>query len=96
MGRPAARIGDEHVCPTVDGLVPHVGGPVVTGAGRTLIAGAPAARLGDLLVCMGPSDAVASASGSVLIDGRPAARLGDQTVHGGVITSGAPNVLIGG
>ncbi len=26
----------------------------------------------------------------------PAARMGDQTAHGGVITIGSPNVLIGG
>lgn len=28
--------------------------------------------------------------------GKPAARMGDQTAHGGVITAGAPTVLIGG
>jgi len=28
--------------------------------------------------------------------GKPAARIGDLTVHGGAITTGAPNVLIGG
>lgn len=96
MGAPAARIGDEHLCPATEALTPHVGGPVCTGASRVLIAGAPAARLGDLLVCVGPSDVIASASASVLIEGRPAARLGDRTVHGGVIITGAGTVLIGG
>jgi uncharacterized Zn-binding protein involved in type VI secretion len=32
---------------------------------------------------------------TVTIDGKPAARMGDSTVHGGVITAGAPTVLIG-
>jgi uncharacterized Zn-binding protein involved in type VI secretion len=31
---------------------------------------------------------------TVLIGGMPAARMGDSTVHGGVITLGAPNVMI--
>jgi uncharacterized Zn-binding protein involved in type VI secretion len=34
-------------------------------------------------------------STTVLIGGMPAARLGDQTVHGGVITVGAPTVIVG-
>jgi uncharacterized Zn-binding protein involved in type VI secretion len=31
MGMPAARITDMHTCPMVTVLVPHVGGPIVTG-----------------------------------------------------------------
>ena len=96
MGAPAARIGDAHLCPLVEGLTPHVGGPIVTGASRTLVGGAPAARFGDQLVCAGPPDVIASASASVIIEGRAAARLGDRTVHGGVIVTGAADVLIGG
>lgn len=61
-----------------------------------LIAGLPAARLGDLLVCVGPPDTIIKGSTSVLIGGMPAARMGDPTAHGGVIVVGAPNVLIGG
>jgi uncharacterized Zn-binding protein involved in type VI secretion len=34
-------------------------------------------------------------STSVLIGGKPAARMGDQTAHGGIITVGFPQVLIG-
>ena len=84
-----------HVCPMVDVLVPHVGGPVVgPGAPTVLIGGMPAARIGDMLTCVGPPDVIVTGSANVLIAGSPAARLGDVTVHGGVIVSGCPTVLI--
>jgi len=96
VSRPAARIGDMHVCPMVTVLVPHVGGPIAAGAPNVLIGGIPAARVGDVAVCVGPPDMIATGSAKVLIAGMPAARIGDMTVHGGVITAGCPNVLIGG
>ena len=44
----AARVGDMHVCPMVNGVVPHVGGPVMPpGCVTVLIGGMPAARMGD-------------------------------------------------
>ena len=93
----AARLTDMHVCPMVTGLVPHVGGPISAPcAPNVLIAGAPAARIGDMLVCVGPPDVIAMGSSSVLIAGSPAARMGDSTAHGGAIVLGAPNVMIGG
>ena len=96
MGKPAARIGDMHVCPMVDGLKPHVGGPV-TGPGvpTVLIGGLPAAVVGDMCTCVGPPDTIVLGSTGVLIGGKPAARMGDQCVHGGTITLGCPTVLIG-
>ncbi len=95
---PAARVGDMHVCPLVNpGPVPHVGGPVLPpGEPTVLIAGMPAARLGDMCVCTGPPDTIATGSATVLIGGMPAARLGDSTAHGGSIVAGAPTVIIGG
>ena len=96
MGQPAARVLDMHVCPQVTVLVPHVGGPIVTGAPTVLICFMPAARIGDFAVCIGPPDVIAEGSSSVIICGKPAARIGDKTVHGGAIVSGAPTVLIGG
>lgn len=94
---PAARVGDMHTCPMVTGVVPHVGGPVQPpGAPSVLIGGMPAARVGDVCICVGPPDTIVKGSGTVLIGGMPAARLGDQTAHGGVITVGAPTVVIGG
>lgn len=94
---PAARVSDLHTCPLVSGLVPHVGGPVVgPGEATVLIAGIPAAVLGDTCTCVGPPDTILAGSGTVLIGGKPAARLGDATAHGGLIVAGAPTVMIGG
>lgn len=94
---PAARITDMHTCPMTTGTVPHVGGPILpAGEPTVLIEGMPAARVGDMAVCVGPPDTIAVGSGTVLIGGMPAARLGDTTAHGGTIVAGAPTVLIGG
>jgi uncharacterized Zn-binding protein involved in type VI secretion len=96
----AARITDFHQCPMVTpGVppVPHVGGPI-TGPGcpTVLIGGLPAARLGDMAVCVGPPDSIIHGSATVMIGGVPAARMGDPTAHGGTIALGAFNVQIGG
>lgn len=100
MGKPAARVGDMHVCPMVTpGLppVPHVGGPILPpGTVTVLIGGQPAACMGDMCTCVGPPDSIILGSMTVLIGGKPAARLGDMTAHGGTITLGCPTVLIGG
>lgn len=98
---PAARLTDFHECPmqtpAVPSPIPHVGGPIVgPGMPTVLIAGLPAARLGDTLVCVGPPDAIVKGSATVMIGGVPAARMGDTTAHGGSIVLGAPNVMIGG
>ncbi len=93
----AARVGDMHVCPMVNGTVPHVGGPVMPpGCPTVLIGGMPAARVGDMLVCTGPPDSIIKGSATVLIGGMPAARMGDTTAHGGTIIIGCPTVIIGG
>jgi uncharacterized Zn-binding protein involved in type VI secretion len=94
---PAARLTDMHTCPMFTGPVPHVGGPI-TGPGcpTVLISKLPAARVGDLLTCVGPPDTIAKGSATVLIGGMPAARMGDLTAHGGTIVLGCPTVLIGG
>lgn len=95
MPQPAARVGDMHVCPLVNVLVPHVGGPILPpGALTVLIGGMPAARVGDMAVCVGPPDVIALGSFTVLISGQPAARMGDITAHGGAIVMGYPTVLI--
>ena len=95
--KPAARLTDMHVCPMVTGLVPHVGGPIVSPGGPTvLIGGLPSATVGSMCVCVGPPDSIIMGSTTVLISGKPAARMGDPTAHGGVIVMGCPTVLIGG
>jgi len=85
-----------HVCPMVTGIVPHVGGPIVApGEPTVLIEFLPAARMTDMLVCVGPPDMIMMGSPTVLIGFLMAARMGDPTVHGGVIVLGAPTVMIG-
>ena len=94
---PAARLTDNHVCPMVTVLVPHVGGPIVgPGIPTVMIEKMPAAVLGDNCVCVGPPDVIAKGSATVMIGGKPAARLGDSTAHGGSIVLGAMTVMIGG
>jgi uncharacterized Zn-binding protein involved in type VI secretion len=97
---PAARLTDMHTCPMLTpGVppIPHVGGPI-TGPGcpTVLISKLPAARVGDLLTCVGPPDTIVKGSTTVLIGGVPAARMGDLTAHGGSIVLGCPTVIIGG
>jgi uncharacterized Zn-binding protein involved in type VI secretion len=94
---PAARITDMHTCPMVTGVVPHVGGPIIPPCCPTVLIGfLPAARVTDLLTCVGPPDVIVKGSSTVMIGFLPAARIGDQTVHGGVIVTGCPTVIIGG
>ncbi|MEM8527458.1 MAG: PAAR domain-containing protein [Bacteroidota bacterium] len=94
---PAARLTDMHTCPMITGVVPHVGGPITgPGAPTVMIAGMPAAVMGDMATCVGPPDTIIKGSATVMIGGKPAARMGDQTAHGGVIVLGAPTVMIGG
>jgi uncharacterized Zn-binding protein involved in type VI secretion len=60
-----------------------------------LIGGPPAARVGDMAMCVGPPDVIVKGSPTVMIGGPMAARMGDTTAHGGVITLGIPSVMIG-
>lgn len=97
---PAATLTSFHECPMETPAVPpipHVGGPVVgPGAPTVLIGGLPAARVTDMLVCVGPPDVIVSGAPNVLIEGLPAAYMGSETAHGGTIVVGVPNVMIGG
>lgn len=95
MGQPAARLSDMHTCPMVTGVVPHVGGPVMAGLPTVLVGSLPAARVSDMVTCVGPPDTIVKGSATVLIGSLPAARMGDSTAHGGVIVLGLPTVLIG-
>src|SRR5215831_1850283 len=96
---PAARLFDMHTCPMVTpGLppVPHVGGPILPPCEPTVLIGnMPAARVGDMAMCVGPPDTIVLGSFTVLIGSMPAARMGDLTAHGGTIVLGFPTVMIG-
>ena len=97
---PAARVGDLHVCPMASPAVPpipHVGGPLLPpGKPTVMIGGMPAATSGNMATCVGPPDSVAKGSATVMICSMPAARMGDTCAHGGAITVGFPQVMIGG
>ena len=97
---PAARLTDMHQCPMQTPApvpIPHVGGPIIgPGMPTVLILGLPAARVGDMCICVGPPDVIVKGSATVKIGGVPAARMGDPTAHGGKIILGALNVIIGG
>ncbi len=96
---PAARVSDMHTCPMVTPgtpPIPHVGGPILPAGCPTVLIGAmPAARVGDMAVCVGPPDSIVMGSPTVLVGNMMAARMGDPTAHGGVITLGEPTVMIG-
>ncbi len=87
---PAARVTDMIVSTATQGVPTPI---IPPGAPTVLIAGLPAARLGD--TC--GADAIIKGSASVMIGGMPAARVADPTASGGAIMPpGAPTVLIGG
>lgn len=97
MPQPAARLTDLHTCPFVEPTgIPHVGGPIsFPGCPTVLIGGLPAARVTDVVTCVGTvPDMIAGCNPAVLIGGLPAARMGDPTAHGGVIVVGYPAVLL--
>ena len=83
-GLPAARIGDNHVCPMqTPGVppIPHVGGPFVMGSPTVLVGEMPQSRVTDQLVCVGPPDM---------------AILGDETVLVGMAGAGGMAGAMGG
>lgn len=95
---PAARVGDFHLCPMVNIIIPHIGGSILPPCAPTVFTGGPnQARISDLATCvLGPPDVIAMGAATVLVQGLPASRMLDQTVHGGLILLGLPTVLIGG
>jgi uncharacterized Zn-binding protein involved in type VI secretion len=88
----AARVTD---------LSTHGGVVVGPGVPTVLVAGMPAAVLGDLHSCPivpphPPVSPFVLGSATVLIGGRPALRVGDVCACGAGAAVGAPTVLIGG
>lgn len=91
---PAARITDLHVCPMVTGVVPHVGGPDIVGGPTVLLCNMPGARISSMATCVGPPDCIIVGSPKVMTMNMPAAKMTSSTAHGGVVTVGAPTVII--
>ncbi|MBN2355767.1 PAAR domain-containing protein [candidate division KSB1 bacterium] len=69
-GQPAARVGDNTVCPMVtpgNPPIPHVGGPILTGSATVIICSQPAARVGDITQCVGAQATIATGCATVII-----------------------------
>ncbi|WP_320244164.1 MULTISPECIES: PAAR domain-containing protein [unclassified Tenacibaculum] len=95
MPGPVATVGSMHVCPMCSGTVPHVGGPIAQGEANVLANGKPVATIGSICTCVGPPDTIAQGFPNILINGKPVACLGDLTAHGGTITAGEANIIVG-
>lgn len=98
-GKPAARIGDMHVCNAMSpGMPPqpHEGGPIIQGVESVVTGNQKQSTVTHKAICRrGPLDEIIEGSETVLVANLPAARLGDHTVHGGIIIEGDQTVLIG-
>lgn len=96
--KPAVRIGDLQVCNQTSGGVSHVGGLITPNGQRSVfINNTLAATVGDLCTCVvgGPNNIVAGST-TVFFNGKLAARKQIMaTRHGGQVSVGSPNVLIG-
>ena len=53
-------MADSHTCPLSDGPKPHVGGKVLKGSTKVFINNFPAARTGDVVTEVGPSNPIMS------------------------------------
>jgi len=66
-GKPAARVGDLHVCPMLNpGPTPHLGGAISHGVNSVLIEGGAAASVGSMCLCAGPPDNLVQGALSVV------------------------------
>lgn len=97
----AARVSDPHTCPATNpppGSSPHTGGPILPpqGVANVFIGKKVVATVQCQCTCAGPPDVIQRGSSSVFINKKAAARQGDPTAHGGIITGGCRNVIIGG
>lgn len=70
-GKPAARVGDQVLCPLVDisnnAPLPHIGGPISSGVPTVLIGGLPAATVGDVVVESNAQSSIAQGAATVII-----------------------------
>jgi uncharacterized Zn-binding protein involved in type VI secretion len=89
----AARVGDTTV---------HGGTVVGPGVATVMVAGMPAAVVGDMHACVIPSPPphppttpFAVGSTTVTIQGMPALRVGDSCGCGASVAVGAPTVMVG-
>lgn len=101
MSRPAARLGDSLQCTNCPHCPYIIIGPYVpigvittTKAANFLINGQPAATIGDVGFCGGPT-VLTTGAARFLVNGVPLHRVGDFNSCLGVTTGpGAPNFLV--
>ena len=48
-------------------LVPHVGGPIIMGSPTVIVGGMPQARMGDMMICVGPPDVIVMGEPTVVV-----------------------------
>jgi len=69
--KPAARVGDMHVCPMLEaGPIAHVGGGVLNGISNVMIEGKIAASVGSVCLCCGQPDHIAQGAVTVIFGGQ--------------------------
>lgn len=94
-GKKVVTVGDNHACPMVSGITPHIGGPVVgPGSPGVLLNGKPMAVVGDTCICNGPPDVIVQGCPGILIDGKPIIVEGSMTAHGGIVMSSNAGVTV--
>jgi uncharacterized Zn-binding protein involved in type VI secretion len=80
-----------HHCPA------HTGGMICApNAARVETNDVPQARGGDPAICVAALDFIVTGAKTVTVGSKPAARATDKTMHGGLVTEGSGNVMIGG
>ncbi len=93
--KPVARVGDDHQCPKHTAATPHKGGPILKGSNFVKVNGIPVARVGDPMHCRVGTDKIKKGIDSISVGGKSIAKVGLKAEHGGVITAGSPNVVVG-
>lgn len=91
---PVARLGDNHSCNAMTGLIPHTGGAINSGSSLLVVNDLPAARLNDTAFCLPETDTINEGINNIQIKGIPLARVAHATKHGGKITTGSANVYV--
>lgn len=90
-----ATVGSKHICPMCSGLVPHLGGNVLTGENNVLINGKPVATTESKCNCNASTPSIiVEGNTNILINGKPIAFVNGSTSHGGTIVTGEENVII--
>lgn len=83
--KPAARLGDIHVCPR------HGRNEIVSVSSASTCDGKPVATVGDTCGC---GATIVTGSDVCSTEGKPTAHVGSTTSHGGTIVTGSANKLV--